>query len=202
MHVCQILLCKYNVYMQQKTCKKCGETKDVTLFSKSKTGYTSPCKECKRLASKKYHEEHREYFSLKTKQWRKENTEYNAARCKKWLKENEDHIKEWRVEYSKKYRSVNKDKIYSYVRKYRNVKLNAQGQHSENEWMRLVRLYNNLCLACGKTNIVLTRDHIIPLSKGGSDYIWNIQPLCQSCNSKKHVKKIDYRPKWIDNLNA
>lgn len=33
-----------------------------------------------------------------------------------------------------------------------------------------------------------TRDHIVALSKDGTDDKANIQWLCQSCNSKKHNK--------------
>ena len=47
------------------------------------------------------------------------------------------------------------------------------------------------CPYCGRYK-KLTIDHIIPLSKGGSDNIENIQPLCKSCNCKKHAKIIKY----------
>ena len=62
--------------------------------------------------------------------------------------------------------------------------------HSFGEWQNLKAQYNWICLACGKkeSEIKLTEDHIIPLSKGGSDNIENIQPLCQSCNSRKNNK--------------
>lgn len=61
---------------------------------------------------------------------------------------------------------------------------NAEGSHTLGEWNFLKLSFNNRCAIC-KENRPLTKDHIKPLSLGGTDYIENIQPLCRSCNSKK-----------------
>lgn len=73
-------------------------------------------------------------------------------------------------------------------------KLNAEGSHTQKDWMVLKLRYNFTCPSCGVKEplIKLTEDHIIPLIGGGTDYIKNIQPLCQSCNSKKGLKIIKY----------
>jgi len=62
------------------------------------------------------------------------------------------------------------------------------GKHSFEEWQALKKQYNNRCAICRKRK-VLTQDHIIPLSEGGTDYISNIQPLCRNCNSQKWKHK-------------
>lgn len=49
------------------------------------------------------------------------------------------------------------------------------------------------CLGCGRVE-KLTVDHVVPLSLGGNNWPANLQPLCLSCNLKKHTKIIDYRP--------
>lgn len=50
------------------------------------------------------------------------------------------------------------------------------------------------CLCCNKKRR-LTPDHVVPLGKGGSNDISNIQPLCLPCNLKKHNRCTDYRIK-------
>ena len=76
----------------------------------------------------------------------------------------------------------------------------AEGSHTEQDWEDLKKHYNYTCLRCGRREpeITLTKDHVIPLSYRGSNYIHNIQPLCGSCNSGKGAKHIDYR-KGVDN---
>lgn len=45
----------------------------------------------------------------------------------------------------------------------------------------------NQCKSRGKTALEtqLTIDHIIPLAKGGTNDISNLQTLCKPCNSQK-----------------
>jgi 5-methylcytosine-specific restriction endonuclease McrA len=49
-----------------------------------------------------------------------------------------------------------------------------------------------VCLSCHKYKR-LGPDHVIPLSKGGTNDIGNIQPLCITCNKSKYQKTTDYR---------
>lgn len=76
--------------------------------------------------------------------------------------------------------------------KIRNIRLRENGGfHTQGEWETLKSQYNWTCPCCRKQN-ELVKDHIIPLAKGGSNNIENIQPLCRSCNAKKHTKIIKY----------
>ena len=89
--------------------------------------------------------------------------------------------------YHKRYCKNNPDVIaHLKARRYAKEK-NAEGSHTLIEWDKLKDSCGNVCVFCGSDE-KLTKDHIVPLSKGGTDYIENIQPLCRSCNSKKHNK--------------
>jgi len=101
---------------------------------------------------------------------------------------------EQKKKYQKEYTEKNRDrKNYLNLRRYVRKK-QTEGSHTFGEWKLLKKQYGFTCPCCGRQEpkIVLTEDHIIPLSKGGSNFIENIQPLCRSCNSRKHTKIIKY----------
>ncbi len=69
-----------------------------------------------------------------------------------------------------------------------------------------------LCLYCGRefSRPSLTRDHVLPLSKGGRDTWENVVSACFTCNSRKANRTpqqanmpllaVPYRPSWIEHL--
>jgi 5-methylcytosine-specific restriction endonuclease McrA len=63
----------------------------------------------------------------------------------------------------------------------------AEGRFTVEEWVELCLKYDWCCAMCGH-RAKLTVDHIIPISRGGSNWAWNVRPACQSCNSRKKDK--------------
>lgn len=73
------------------------------------------------------------------------------------------------------------------------------GSVTDAQWEIIKAHYDYSCVCCGRQEpeIVLTVDHIIPRSKGGTSLLKNIQPLCRRCNSAKHDKIVDYRQSYF-----
>jgi tetratricopeptide (TPR) repeat protein len=80
----------------------------------------------------------------------------------------EDAVPIWRMEIIKRQTSNQRMSIPSSVKKA--------------VWKR----DGGKCVNCG-SEIDLEYDHIIPVAKGGSSTIQNIQILCKKCNRKKHA---------------
>lgn len=56
---------------------------------------------------------------------------------------------------------------------------------SRKEWEDIKRRHGYKCAICGESKERLTKDHIRPIPRGGTDTADNIQPLCRSCNARK-----------------
>lgn len=67
------------------------------------------------------------------------------------------------------------------------------------EWEDKCAVFDYKCAYCGIKPEVLTQDHVIPLTKGGSHEIENVVPACGPCNSKKGTKT---RQEFIHGISA
>ena len=134
------------------------------------------------MHDKEHDKEYSRLYRFKHPDWKKESNKkykgkyhYDKERKKEWNRR-------WAEKHPEKYKECYKNADYR--------RRHAIGKHTFAEWELVKKRYNYCCPVCNRCEpeIKLTEDHICPLSKGGSNYIVNIQPLCQSCNSRKGNK--------------
>ncbi len=88
------------------------------------------------------------------------------------------------------------------ARQERMVLAIERGTHEQWEWWRLMGYYGRACVQCGSRERI-HKDHIVPVSRGGSNGLENLQPLCASCNLTKHDRTADHRwdsGEWVEVL--
>lgn len=187
--------------LTQKRCTKCGETKPISDFrerkEKGREGtYHSQCKKCANAWISEYQKAHPDKVREKSLRWRNNHLdkarsawyEFIASKPAGWDAERKRQA--W-VDDPQKHREQGRVRCQR-----RRARLSGNGGTiTKQEWSWLKEFYDYTCLCCGKREpeIKLTLDHVLPLTMGGKNVIENAQPLCQSCNSSKHNKYIDYR---------
>jgi 5-methylcytosine-specific restriction endonuclease McrA len=80
-----------------------------------------------------------------------------------------------------------------YQRHRRRSRKGNGGNYTIDQWNTLCETYHQKCARCREVR-PLTVDHVVPVSKGGSSNIDNIQPLCLQCNSWKSTKTVYFPP--------
>lgn len=95
------------------------------------------------------------------------------------------------VEYRRQLRHRDLERDAAHSRNRRERIKSAEGEMPSIE--EVTAFYGNYCLCCGAFGVALQRDHVIPLTLGGSNDMENMQPLCGPCNAAKGNRAIDFR---------
>lgn len=75
--------------------------------------------------------------------------------------------------------------------RYRARQRGAAGSHTRVEWEQVLMRYERRCAYCHRSGLRLERDHVVPLSCGGTNSIDNIVPACRSCNARKNARDVE-----------
>lgn len=163
--------------------------------------------------NKRYYQENAERMRAKTKKWYQENTERARATIKnhyqenkesyrasnrKWVTTNPERAKEIqqsfnerrpdrRREIARQYNKRNPEKMRQIRHKRWAIEHSAEGHFTAAD---ITQLYEEQCGRCAYCGITLHGeyhvDHIIPLSRNGTNWPDNLALACQLCNLSKN----------------
>lgn len=200
-------------------CKECARQRTLSYYQRNSERLREASREWRasnrerhRAYSRQWEADHPEQVREQARRWVQKNPERRRAAVKRYndahKEEKASYNREWgqRTGYWRRYRAENADRVRETFRRWclrnpekvraarqrRRELERAGGRFTGGEWRALCDWFGGICLACGASDL-LTADHVVPLSRGGSNHISNIQPLCRDCNNRKNTATTDYR---------
>lgn len=184
-----------------RRCTKCAELKPATIEyfnagKRYKGGWRSQCKECERA----YNERNKDRVRKRRSAHRAANKDRIAERYRIWAAANREHRNAYNRKYHAKQRAKTKaderawyvgntEEINTATRNRRARAFKAEGIHTADDVRRQHKAQRGKCYYCGvKVGKMYHVDHVIPLSRGGSNGPENIVIACQFCNTSKQSK--------------
>lgn len=188
-----------------KRCSKCGEYKLLREFpkaSREKSGYQSACKSCRKALYQSSQMKKRMLRYAADPQWlekqkasakashQKYRNRYSAKQRDRYRAD--ESVRRAAVERAEKWRLENPDSVKVYFAKKRSKEVAAKGGFTRDDVKRLLEKQRFKCVYCGGdiSGGLHTIEHVIPLSRGGSNGLENIALACRSCNARKGDKLV------------
>ena len=146
--------------------------------------------ERRRASARESFARHREKRLSKWRERYAQNPEYYRERSRRYDAEN----REKRAASQKIWKAANPERVKVHRDASRAKRKAAAGRYTADDVSRILQMQKGRCGYC-RTPIKdgYEVDHIIALSKGGTNEASNIQLLCRPCNRRKYTKDpIDY----------
>ena len=164
----------------EKTCTKCGETKPLEEFNRSKSGKSGRAARCKKC-ERRYREENREAIAERERRYYEENREAIAERERRYYEENREAIAEQRRRYREENPHVNWASGY----RFRAAKYGFPLMIEDFTKADVIAKYGARCAYC-ETGEFEELEHYTPVKAGGPHTLENVRPSCFPCNRAKN----------------
>lgn len=200
--------------MEEKQCKKCGKFLPATLEyfykdTRHKEQFRSPCKECcKKIVDQEEKAKYRKQYYQKNKEilieyqkiyrvehkdkvinYRRKNKDKLTQKHREYVQNNLEEVYSYNRTWEIKNREKRNIQARAHDAKRRAYKKNSTGQHTRDDILNQYERQKGKCYWCSKkvyNNYHV--DHIVPLSRGGSNDKYNIVISCPHCNEVKNSK--------------
>lgn len=182
-----------------KYCYKCKEEKSLDNFGSDRSRYDGKhpiCKTCSRAYQAEWRDKNKDKRKATVDKYRLANREKCLEATKKSQEKYPETKRKWVEKNREKVREIKRNWYSNHPEQNREIKASnkanrrgASGKFTELQIKDLLIKQKHKCVSCAcdiKTSF--HRDHIYPISKGGTNDISNIQLLCKSCNTKKGAK--------------
>ncbi len=185
--------------MRKKRCSGCLSLLPLTAFHRCRTnpdGYQYQCRACCKVLRAL----RKDRCNARRRAYRRENAatvkllrrrdylryaEANRARCRHWRKLNPEK----QAAASRRWRRTNPERVLQHNNDRRARLAKCGGKFTVAEWKLKCSEYAYRCAYC-RCRGPLTRHHVVPISRGGSNTINNIVPACKQCNCRIKTKVV------------
>lgn len=158
-----------------KQCTKCGQVKDIPDFGKNSRhldGLRSECKSCRKEYKNRYRntpEGHKKILESKRR-----------------YREKHKHDTIYNYRHSEKGRQIHREQ----KKRRRHIKRGNGGSYNKKQWDGCLEYFDYKDAYTGLPMNIESVDHIIPISKGGTSFIYNLVPCEMDVNSTKLDKDL------------
>lgn len=202
-------------YTPLKRCPQCKQhllatTENFSRDKSHKNGLASTCKVCNKARGAAWRKNNLDRERENNRKWRLEHPEQSRATRHAYY---EEHIEQHRA-LGKKWNRRNRKRVNALSREWakahpeqirknahcRRARIrNATGSHTAMDIIVLNINQRNKCAYCGcSLGDDYHVDHVIPLSRGGSDDFDNLALACPHCNASKNDRLLS---EWIADVH-
>jgi 5-methylcytosine-specific restriction endonuclease McrA len=172
---------KRNSSQLRADCKLCNRANGKQYRKTNPEKARESVRRTRNTKSPEYKRKKREYM----RRWHSEHRDITRARCKNWRTQNIEVARQschnWRL--------ANPEKVASYTRNRKARLRDSEGTHTAADVQAQLKRQKGMCYYCGaKVGNKYHVDHVVPVTRNGSNDPSNLVIACPICNIKKSDK--------------